>query len=77
MKTISIKQLHAETGRWVRTAKKEKLIVTDHGEQVAALQPLATTAKPRAVLNMAERRAWMPVTPLDSTVFISEDRDGR
>ena len=77
VKTISIKELHAETGRWVRTAKKRTLIVTDRGEQVASLQPLSISTKPRAVLNAAERRAWMPVTPFDSTVFISEDRDGR
>ena len=76
MKTISIKQLHAETGRWVRAAKKTTLIVTDHGEQVAELRPLSVSAGPRAVLDPA-RLAWMPKSPLDSTVFISADRDGR
>ena len=77
MKTISIKQLHAETGRWVRAAKKQPIVVTDHGEEVAELRPLATPARPRAVLDLARRRAWMPVSKIDSTVFISEDRDGR
>lgn len=74
VKTISIKQLHAETGRWVRAAKKEPIIVTDRGEKIATLQPHGA-ARPRTVLDAARRRAWMPVSPADSTVFISEDRD--
>ena len=76
MTTISIKQLHAETGRWVRAAKLRPITVTDHGERVATLQPLAATTRPRAVLDPAARMAWMPKVPTDSTVFISEDRDG-
>ncbi len=77
MKTISIKQLHAETGRWVRTAKKQTLIVTDRGEEIAELRPLAPPTRPRAALDPATRLTWMPVSPVDSTAFISEDRDGR
>ena len=77
MKTISINQLHAETGRWVRTAKKQTLIVTDRGEEIAELRPLATPARPRAALDPAARLAWMPVSPADSTAFISEDRGSR
>lgn len=77
MKTISIKQLHAETGRWVRAAKSQPITVTDHGERVATLQPLAETARPRAIIDPAARLAWMPKVPTDSTVFISEDRDRR
>ena len=77
MKTISIKELHAETGRWVRAAKKQAIIVTDHGEKVARLQAHEPAARPRAVLDPARRLAWMPVSPADSTRFISEDRDGR
>jgi antitoxin (DNA-binding transcriptional repressor) of toxin-antitoxin stability system len=77
VKTISIKQLHAETGRWVRAAKKQTIVVTDRGEEIAELRPLATPTQPRAVLDPVQRLAWMPVSKADSTVFISEDRDGR
>ena len=77
MKTISIKQLHAETGRWVRAARKQPIVVTDRGEKVAMIQPHDASARPRAVLDPAQRLAWMPVTPADSTLFISEDRDRR
>ncbi len=77
MKTISIKELHAETGRWVRAAKKQTITVTDRGEEVAELRPLSTTERPRAVLDAKERLTWMPASPVDSTRYISEDRDGR
>lgn len=75
MKIISIKQLHAETGRWVRAAKKSPIIVTDHGEQVAELRPIGATAPGRKFA----KRDWskMPFSTLDSTDLISADRNGR
>lgn len=40
MKTISIRQLHLETGRWVRhAATREPVVVTDRGRRIAALMP--------------------------------------
>ena len=77
MKTISIKQLHAETGRWVRAAKTAPVIVTDRGEEVAVLKPIDPEAHPTAILDGARRLEWMPSLPVDSTLYISEDRDGR
>jgi len=77
MKIISIKELHAETGRWVRAAAKQPIVVTDRGEKVATLQSHEAAVRPQAVLDPARRLAWMPVSPADSTLFISEDRDGR
>ncbi|MEO7413959.1 MAG: hypothetical protein ABIZ81_11450 [Opitutaceae bacterium] len=76
MKTISIKQLHAETGRWVRAAKKETIVVTDHGEKIATLQPHLAADEPRPVFTL-KNRGFRPKFPGDSTLFISEDRDGR
>jgi antitoxin (DNA-binding transcriptional repressor) of toxin-antitoxin stability system len=76
MKTISIKQLHAETGRWVRAAKKETFIVTDHGEHVATLKPHVPAAKPSVVFSL-KNRGFRPKVPVDSTIYISADRDGR
>ncbi len=77
MKTISIKELHAETGRWVRAAKKQSIIVTDRGEKVAELRPMSSVGLPQAKLNAQERLSWMPLVAEDSTRYISEDRDGR
>ncbi len=75
MKTISIKQLHARTGHRVRTAKTTPVIVTDHGERVASLQPVGAPA-PRVKFA---KRDWskLPSSDLDSTDLISADRDGR
>ena len=76
MKTISIKQLHARTGYWAHIAKKTPLIVTDRGEKIASLQPVPESAAPRPVFK---GRDWskLPSSDLDSTVFISEERDAR
>lgn len=75
MKTISIKELHAATGKWVRAAKRETITVTDRGERIAELRPIAaSTASPKF-----PKRDWskMPSSDLDSTDLISADRDGR
>ncbi len=74
MKTISIKELHAETGRWVRSAKSTPVTVTDHGEPVAVLAPYAPGAKMRPVFTR-EGRGPRPKINFDSTIVISEDRD--
>lgn len=76
MKTISIKQLHAETGRWVRAAKTQVIVVTDRGEKVATLQPHVAAAGPAPVFRLGARGP-RPKLPVDSTLYLSEDRDGR
>ena len=75
MKTISIKQLHAETGRWVRAARSTPVFVTDRGETIAVLKPLD---EPAPVCRFP-KRDWdkLPASDLDSTDLISADRDGR
>jgi antitoxin (DNA-binding transcriptional repressor) of toxin-antitoxin stability system len=76
MRTISIKQLHAETGKWVRAARKQPLIVTDRGEKIASLQAHVPIDPPRPVYA---GRNWskLPQIDFDSTAMISADRDGR
>ena len=76
MKTISIKQLHAETGRWVRAASKQPIVVTDRGVKVASLQPHAQDNCPKPAFSL-KHRGVRPKILVDSTVYISEDRDGR
>ena len=76
VKTISIKQLHAQTGRWVRAARTSPVIVTDRGEEVAVLNSREKTDLPRAVFTLANRRP-RPKVAGDSTVLISEDRAAR
>lgn len=76
MRTISIKQLHARTGYWTGIAQKTPLIVTNRGEKIASLQPLPKSVTLRPVFK---GRDWskLPSSDVDSTIFISEDRDGR
>lgn len=51
MKTISIKELHAATGKWVHAAKRETIAVTDHGELVAVLKSHSEEEKARPVFK--------------------------
>ncbi|MDP3070169.1 MAG: hypothetical protein Q8N18_07770 [Opitutaceae bacterium] len=76
MKTISIKQLHAQTGRWVRAARTSPVIVTDRGEEIAVLNAREKPALPRAVFTLAARKL-RPKVAGDSTDLISADRDAR
>jgi prevent-host-death family protein len=82
MKTISIRELHTHTGRYVRRAATEPITVTDRGQTVARLVPVAESSG----LSFAQRRLrpgfkrLLEAGPLggpDSTQIISEDRDGR
>lgn len=83
MKSISIKELHARTGHWLRQVNAEhEVIVTERGRPIARLLPPA----PPPVSNPFLQRRLLPgVARLldrphggpDSAVIISEDREGR
>ncbi len=76
MKTISIRELHAHTGRFVREAKHETIRVTDRGREVAVLKapaPAEAAGKPFP----KRPRASLPKVRVDSSVYISEERDSR
>ena len=82
MKTISIRELHERTGEWVRQAvRHEQIIVTDHGEPVAALSPYTA---PTSQENKFKNRRLLPGYArllgklrggTDSTQIISAGRD--
>ncbi len=76
MNTITIRQLHAATGRYVRQAAREPFIVTDRGKQVAVLTALGQgeDIPPTFPRRLA---ADLPAVGLDSTELISADRDER
>ena len=75
VRTILIKELHAEIGRWVRAARSTPVVVTDRSERIAVLKPLDESAPVRRF----PKRDWskLPASDLDSTDLISADRDGR
>ena len=81
MKTISIHELHAETGQWVRQAAQYgEIFVTDCGKTVAKLLPINESHQTTSFMDWQpspEYAAIMhrPVGGADSTQIISEDRD--
>jgi prevent-host-death family protein len=78
MKRITIRELHIDTGKWVRSVFREKkLIVTDRGTPIATLVPYTR----EDVGKSFSRRKLLPEFAAlrrqkgDSTLIISEDRD--
>ena len=85
MTTISIRELHEKTGRWVRQAALDgEIRVTDRGEFVAKL---VAGSEPKSAPYFARRKILPGFKRLstqgklrggaDSTIGISEDRDDR
>lgn len=85
MTTITIKELHARTGEWVRKAADfDEITVTDRGTPVAKLTPLTKTNQVRPKINPFLNRRLVPgyaefmnapFAGTDVTTIISEDRD--
>jgi prevent-host-death family protein len=79
MRTISIRELHLNTGQWVRQASRHRrVVITERGEPVATLVPFEHA---HAATRFAARKLLPGFARLtasgqhDSTTFISEDRD--
>jgi hypothetical protein len=76
MKTITIRQLHEATGKYVRAARSTPLIVTERGTRVALLKRFSPEDLPRKSFP-ARNPARLPSVTLDSTEIISSDRSER
>jgi prevent-host-death family protein len=85
---ISIRELHARTGHYVRKAARQRVIITSHGKATAEIAPL--TLKEKEVPYFARRKLRPKFRKLmesgalrprpqdrDVTELISEDRDDR
>ena len=78
MKTISIRELHLKTGRWVRhAASRGPIVVTDRGRRVAALQPFDASMTGRPLPNREAAIRKRSKVPVDSAVHLSELREDR
>lgn len=78
MKTISIRELHMKTGRWVRHAASHGLVVvTDRGRRVAALQPFDASVAGRPLPDREASIRKRSKVPVDSVVYQSELREDR
>jgi len=77
MKTLSIRELHAHTGKWVReaAASREPLIVLDRGRPTARLLPFAEDdSKSFAMRRSVKGFDQLPEITVDSGAFLEEDR---
>jgi len=78
MKTISIRELHLKSGRWVRhAASRGPIAVTDRGRRVAALQAFDASATRRPLPNREAAIRKRSKIPVDSAVYVSKLREGR
>ena len=76
MQTVTIRELHLNTRKLVRAAARQKIIITDRGRPIALLKALD---EPDLVGKPFPRRdiRKMPKSKVDSTIYVSQDRDGR
>jgi antitoxin (DNA-binding transcriptional repressor) of toxin-antitoxin stability system len=85
MKTVTIRELHAKTGKWVREASRHgHILVTDHGHTIARIVPESNET---GVPYFAHRKPSTAFVKLDAsgktghgtdaTRLISEDREDR
>jgi antitoxin (DNA-binding transcriptional repressor) of toxin-antitoxin stability system len=80
MKTISIRELHQSTGRWVRRAAAGEVHVTDRGRLVAKIVPAKTLparpffSKPKFTRAFLVQRKHLR-GGTDSTQTISDGRN--
>jgi len=78
MKTITIRELHLQTGRWVRhAASRGPIVVTDRGRRVAALQPFDASVAGRPLPNRETAIRKRSKVPVDSAVYQAELREDR
>ena len=76
MKSITIRELHMNTGKLVRATVHENILITDRGQAVAVLKSAKAAdlvGKPFPKRDIRK----MPRSNVDSTIYVSQDRDGR
>jgi antitoxin (DNA-binding transcriptional repressor) of toxin-antitoxin stability system len=76
MKTVTIRDLHHRTGDVVRAAAREKILITERGRAIALLKGIHPAELNGEPFPKRDRRK-LPKVRVDSTSYISEDRDGR
>ncbi len=80
MKTISIRELHESTGKWVRRAAAGEVLVTERGRLVAKIVPAKAAPQQPFFARARFTRAFLAHRKnlrggTDSTRIISDERD--
>lgn len=76
MKSVTIRELHMNTGKVVRESAHQAILITERGQAVAVLKSAKAAdlvGKPFPKRDIRK----MPRSDIDSTIYISQDRDGR
>jgi prevent-host-death family protein len=76
MKTVTIRELHMKTGELVRASAHENILITERGRGVALLRGASGADLIGKPFPKRDRRK-MPRSKIDSTIYVSQDRDGR
>ena len=76
MKTATIRELHMNTGKLVRASAHENILITDRGQAVAVLKSAKIADSVGKPFPKRDFR-MMPKSDIDSTIYVSQDRDGR
>ena len=75
MTTITIRELHINTGRWVRRAAAgEPVVVTERGRHVAEIRTLDAAPRGHPLPNREARIRRRSRIPVDSAPYVSEMR---
>jgi hypothetical protein len=76
MKSVTIRELHMNTGKVVRASAHQAILITERGQAVAVHKSAKASdlvGKPFPKRDLRK----MPKVPGDSTTYISEERDAR
>lgn len=77
MKSISIRELHLHTGKWVREASKkgQQVVVLDRGRPTARLLPLEEHSRtPFSRRGLVDGFGHLPEIQSDSGQILEEER---
>ncbi len=76
MRSATIRELHMNTGKLVRASVHEKIVITERGRPVALLKNVELAELGGKVFPKRDLRK-MPRVRVDSTTYVSADRDAR
>jgi hypothetical protein len=78
VKTISVEDLHEQTGQLVELAAHEDIVVVQRGQPLAILKRFPDAIQWQRHWDEREQKlATLPAIDVDSTEYVTQDRDGR
>ena len=76
MKEITVEQLHEDTERWVKEAAGNgALLITAEGRLVALLSQFGPVNREKWLRERLAELERLPFNPVDSSAYVSEDRE--